>query len=63
MTLPVMFAGLIGPGTAVRIYGDYTPVVLVMSIAFSLTAFLIFLSSRAKPSIPDAVAVTGSAQI
>jgi cyanate permease len=59
MTLPVMFAGLIGPGTAVRIYGDYTPVVLVMSIAFSLTALLIFLSSRTKPLSPDAVVATG----
>jgi cyanate permease len=46
ISLPLLFAGLIGPGMAVRIHGNYTPVVLVMACGFVLTALLAAFSTR-----------------
>lgn len=46
ITLPILFAGLIGPGTVVRIYGSYTPVVLAMTATLGLAGMLAFLASR-----------------
>ncbi len=38
--IPVMAAGLIGPGVAVRIYGSYSPVIVGMAIAFAASVVL-----------------------
>lgn len=46
ITLPLLFVGLIGPGAAVRVYGNYTLVVLVMAGGFVCTALLAFFASR-----------------
>lgn len=48
VTLPLMFVGMIGPGTVVRVTGSYTGVVLGAVVAFAAAALLAFAAARMK---------------
>ncbi len=48
VTLPLLFVGMIGPGTVVRLTGSYTLVVLTAVVAFCASAMLALYASRMK---------------
>ena len=49
VTLPLMFVGMIGPGTVVRLTGNYSLAAMAMVAAFVVAALLAFYASRTKP--------------
>ena len=48
--IPVMAAGLIGPGVAVRLYGSYAPVIIGMAIAFAASIVLALSAAGGRKS-------------
>jgi cyanate permease len=59
--LPLMALGLILPGTAVRMTGSYTPIILGMAGAFAAAALLAMSAARATPR-PGAEALRPAVQ-
>jgi MFS family permease len=48
MMMPAVAIGLIGPGIAVRLHGDYVPVILGMAAAFVLSVALALVAAASK---------------
>ena len=62
VTLPILFAGLIGPGTSVRVYGSYTPAVVTMASAFVMAAVFTFAATRSKTAVAVVTVARSSAR-